>query len=699
MAEIAKISIHQTLHGYRSGHKLLSASLDLSDADKRTMLNLSDYSGSGFEKGFETYLTGYPLSAAKIYVLAKTWYADEMRRPGCVWTHSLLINYTDLWTIKSMGQLLLLFRRPSIESIDTFSATISYPIADNFLPEILLDETYRALTCQLYSSKKNLVLLSHSSIEYQNHIFNIWDRQWPRLKRTFSFSTGSLSLRKMPNVSFDIQIAPFTRERSLLSNDEVNLIDLSEKSCSNELMSFYWRTEGKLLEQFMVKYGADVSGTRENFLALVKGYQLCLSFGNISIAELKDYFKTYLPAPTEGLQLKVFLVESLLKQDSGSKYTLIKLLLDDTALSPIRWDFSKIISQAIDSHDLSQEEIISLYFAFREKEMYPDARAVLDYVQSEWLPELRLSIEEFSYVLSTRPNVQFERNFWHAISEVQQSWFHALCLHPGTNWSEVVKSMLEAGSDAFATQLYENQGIIIADAVLEWLCEGERQISSRWIEGIVQFKEHFIESLFRRHNVNNKALLRLALDILSLDDISLRLVSIEVLDSFLLAISRTKFEREIVGFYTLFLTAAYSKTIPNAEILNRIIFQQLHDWLKRGVFDAKSWNAFKTVLQKDVDDISRRSVLFNLFNFGNTVPEWDRCEFLRRSLLVKVMQGNWNPMELVFSVNEPETFDRILMFCSQTTDGYNMLQYIYKNLSKSKQRKSFHYTILKRIVD
>ena len=37
-------------------------------------------------KGFDQYVTGYPLDSINAYALAMTWYAPEMPRPGCVWT-------------------------------------------------------------------------------------------------------------------------------------------------------------------------------------------------------------------------------------------------------------------------------------------------------------------------------------------------------------------------------------------------------------------------------------------------------------------------------------------------------------------------------------------------------------------------------------------------------------------------------------
>jgi hypothetical protein len=106
------IKIHQALHGYSDGHRLLEASMVLPRETERVVLILSDMSGPSMLHGFESYLTGYPLPDAGLYAFARTWYAAEMNRPGCVWTHTLLIENADLAHIRDLRTLVRLFRRP-----------------------------------------------------------------------------------------------------------------------------------------------------------------------------------------------------------------------------------------------------------------------------------------------------------------------------------------------------------------------------------------------------------------------------------------------------------------------------------------------------------------------------------------------------------------------------------------------------------
>jgi len=120
---MSSIVVHQALHGYNDGHRLISSSLPLDATDARLMLVMSDLSGPGVKPSSDGYLTGYPLEKSGRYVLARTWAAPEMPRPGCVWTHSLIIENADLAKIKSAQALLDAFIRPTVTGAGSFYGT------------------------------------------------------------------------------------------------------------------------------------------------------------------------------------------------------------------------------------------------------------------------------------------------------------------------------------------------------------------------------------------------------------------------------------------------------------------------------------------------------------------------------------------------------------------------------------------------
>ena len=104
------------LHGYRQGHNYLQGSIILSSShDMDKIATLSDWSEYVGIDNRRDYITGYPLDESPYYVIAKTWYAEGMRRPGCVWTHSLLISKNDLGKIGDFRSLLSVFEAPVSE--------------------------------------------------------------------------------------------------------------------------------------------------------------------------------------------------------------------------------------------------------------------------------------------------------------------------------------------------------------------------------------------------------------------------------------------------------------------------------------------------------------------------------------------------------------------------------------------------------
>lgn len=105
--------IEQTLHGYNKGHGLLASSFPVKPNDDSSLMSvLSDWTGYRNELGEDSYMTFYPLSNGEKYAFAKTWYAEEMERPGCVWTHTLIVDLKKLDRNFDFRTLENYFRRP-----------------------------------------------------------------------------------------------------------------------------------------------------------------------------------------------------------------------------------------------------------------------------------------------------------------------------------------------------------------------------------------------------------------------------------------------------------------------------------------------------------------------------------------------------------------------------------------------------------
>jgi len=204
------VMVHQAIHGYRDGHRLLSSSTPLSADDARVMLILSDMSGPSMLPGFDEYLTGYPVPGSDLFVFAKTWYAPEMQRPGCVWTHSLLIPRVQLSHV-SAASLLEKMQRPQPAGVEEAAAKPIVLEGDSASPN---GNGFRdrAMAAALFGSilgqSRPVIVVVDMAAQIEAVMLQLWEDLWPAERARFSFCTGALMPRSNASTLLDLQAVP-----------------------------------------------------------------------------------------------------------------------------------------------------------------------------------------------------------------------------------------------------------------------------------------------------------------------------------------------------------------------------------------------------------------------------------------------------------------------------------------------------------
>lgn len=290
MSDVSDIVVHQMVHGYAEGHREVSSSLRLKTRDSRTVAVLSDISSPGLRIPEAGYLTGYPLAESSLYVLARTWSAPEISRPGAVWTHSLLFQFADLPAIGEAQQILGLFRRPNSEHSGTdinYRIPLSFerpsradpaeswqwredPFADRWA-RAALDALYGTPTEQVFSAVGSNLLPFVERV-----VLAIWLQQWPRLRRNFRFCTHAASDRQ-ERVQFDLQVFPDTER--VTTKGRLSGVMFSPSNINAE--STPWqdhvladlKTPGPLRD-FLAAVGGSAAGGRACFASLATLHQL-----------------------------------------------------------------------------------------------------------------------------------------------------------------------------------------------------------------------------------------------------------------------------------------------------------------------------------------------------------------------------------------------------------------------------------------
>ncbi len=267
------VRINQLLHGYDAGHHLLAGSIKPDKQSAKTLLAFSDLSGGGMLPGTMGYLTGYPLPQMNAYAFARTWLAPELSRPGCVWTHTLLIDFADLAIIRNMS-LLTLFRRPSnLENKLIYDQPLSIENGSRELNnEVIPLNVIITIIEAIYKSPEDSVTVySQKDIPIEKIVMALWLQQWPKLRRNFRFCTWAPSDRSRKGERFDLQFTPEKRYSYRVKQgiNEGLWVDLRVPSPSSledwvtvVAKDAISRDHSSVLRQFYWRYGSEVESNR-----------------------------------------------------------------------------------------------------------------------------------------------------------------------------------------------------------------------------------------------------------------------------------------------------------------------------------------------------------------------------------------------------------------------------------------------------
>ena len=273
LRQFVEIIVHQALHGYSEGHRQFACSAELTPNDARLVLVMSDASGSGVTAEGISYLTGYPLPESGLYALARTWPATEMPRPGCVWTHTLFIEFADLATLDSPSQLAALFKAPSIETARVYGGDLHFTNAPAGGWALTLSQlpVFERLATALYERPHDQVWARRATdAQVDEVVLRLWDLQWPRLRRSFRFCTLTTRDRSQEGALFDLQFCgeSVSRLRFIHNTEGVEAASMSAGRWLAQLVDYAGRTDASEFREVLRLLGTDVLGGREAMRAI-----------------------------------------------------------------------------------------------------------------------------------------------------------------------------------------------------------------------------------------------------------------------------------------------------------------------------------------------------------------------------------------------------------------------------------------------
>lgn len=318
------MKVDQCLFGYDDGHRLLVSSLPLG-VETSLLTELSDLApGTVFSRS-EGYWTGLPVPSLGRYVLMRTWPATEMPRPGCVWTHALLIEPVLLESISDLSILQTLVIRPeSPLDRDRYREQVEVNLSRNAETSSRVDdEMVRKLIALLYDMTSSVVEIT-SPGELDGPLFSVWSQQWPRLRRNFRFQTAaSRDPRPTGSARFDVTAvlahcdngAP--KQETIPSWLYAAAADIQGGS-HGSLRSFLWL------------YGQDVRRQRGSFRPLVEVKALDLDVNSNSTKRVIDIVTDAFPTLDDAMLLKQDLVNGVLVAHEHAELIRYMVLNEET---------------------------------------------------------------------------------------------------------------------------------------------------------------------------------------------------------------------------------------------------------------------------------------------------------------------------------------------------------------------------------
>lgn len=677
--------IHQTLHGYSRGHRLLAASLRLPPEAESALLTMSDFAGTRVIPGFETYLTGYPLPGTDLYAIAQTWYASEMPRPGSVWTHSLLLSFSAVAALDLRRLHSLPFRRPDSTNIASYSQVVNRPKLDVISMETPSSLFVRSdvVVSRLYEQPDAAVVIYvQDSHCVKDLFFRLWLQQWAALRYRFTFSTGSIGPRSVLRRPIDLQAAPAIERFSWGRHLDAPIAEVnSHDSVPHDepwmrLLATELTQEHSSLHKFFDRFTSDVSPTRHQMKPLCQIF-LTLNDHQVGQAdELARLSTNAFPQSREASALKRALlsgsfipgIDPLISPKAIAERIAKVLSQDnDTAFSSDHIDASKMVELII---ELDVADRSYLLDSLLTNESSPLAQAVghaiADLLEPDQISTLaRNHAGLLHFLIKCRPALAGKADYWHISASARAEIIDALPVDTldGQLTRMVIELVLALQLHDVAEALLKQLGTPAVHEVLDRMTDGtEAQALAPWRKALSRRTSDALDWLLCEHTkpalavrsfgqlLDERALSSWIIPIEAAKKLATGLDDCPVPEqdrvaSFLLA--------KAMGERTPDWSDVVIRTFPivhRGAADNRLSFQELA-WLEDGLPEVPGWK------------------------------RWDRCHRLRKGLVELVLKYEWPETILLDAAGHEDTVRQIFNLLDKKGKSRELLRNLIEVVS------------------
>jgi GTPase-associated protein 1, N-terminal domain type 1 len=613
--------LEQTLHGYDRGHRLLAASTRFSSEDDRAMLNMSDLSGSRVVDGFFEYITGYMLPSNEFYALAKTWYATEMKRPGCVWTHTLLLPGALLNELRDAEALTSLFVRPQLDLKFKYSDKLPVPVQAwqaGTLGSAALDKEEICALEELYRYNKGVVGISAPSGVYcESFLLKVWSQMWPGLREKVGFCSGALSLRVLGGKPLDLQCGPeriarelkTERDRACTGSPWVQIV-LSDLRHPGSFREFLRENAPGLVHRTSMSMLAEVFAliSNEDYSAAIERVSTISSDGQDAL----DLKRTVLVSAVNAGSK--FDVSPTLVALSASAFDGVAFEVKGLLRKLVRQDV-KIFVEACDAvRKAANSSFVSTLIDILASE--------LTQTDFEWMSEAAPDL--FNEVLLQHPAIAYQKTFWNWNLSLFEKvdLFRSFVKRPGFEKSLLFAGVFASGDAELLSRLVGELSDNELPLVLEWIQSNQPAATSlEWTAFLRKHQRGFVAWLNEQEQPTLQTVI-LAANVLDVAPPLHTVLSANSVVRLAKVVRELPRDRQEVAAF-IFVTAAWVRQDEIAPIFFES-FAALHKAIAQSRLSNRAWELISPILMPLPNE------------------QWDSCEKLRRAALHFWSINGWN---------------------------------------------------------
>lgn len=256
------LKIEQALFGYSDGHRQLAGSIQLSSTDAYELATRSDLASNASLGPGASYIGGFALKDSGAFAFIKTWPAPEMPRPGCVWSHALILPRKFLMGQVNLGVLKSLFCKPRLgASFDEFAHKIE---VKRLIKSARADRREVQRILSAYYAGRPLHYIEAPGGTFEEALLAVWSQQWPKLRADFQFKVVFGSSTAEDERGLIVRVGSFDPPSALPddADDLKSWISAAADDATSPTIT--------PLRRFLWRYGKDAQRPRTAFRPLVE---------------------------------------------------------------------------------------------------------------------------------------------------------------------------------------------------------------------------------------------------------------------------------------------------------------------------------------------------------------------------------------------------------------------------------------------